>query len=296
MNINGKRVLVTGVSGTVGDRIAARFVREGASVTGLIRDVNHVSLLKKLNVEPVFGDLSDKSSIGAALEDVDYVVHAAAYLGNDWDLAKATNILGVKNLAEEALSAGVERFIHVSTLSVYGEPKASQVDESNPMASDHPEPYVFTKAESERILSSAMDKGLTCVILRPGAICAEQNSHWGDKQVERMKQVDTVTWLHPEDMIPWVHAENLAEMCMISCTNPNAVNQIYHAIDGNYRESDFRLKIAQAMGKSFQIPDREPERTIYVCDKIRAELGYRPVRSFEETVSALIRASAFQIF
>lgn len=288
MAINGKRVFVTGVSGTVGDRIAKRFVREGASVRGLIRDEDHVSMLNKLGVEPVFGDITDKSSIRTALEDVDYVVHAAAYLGNDWDLAKAANILGVKNLAEEALSAGVERFVHISTLSVYGEPRASEVDESSPMASDHSHPYVSTKAESERLLYSAIDKGLACVILRPGAICAEQNSHWGDKQIEKMKQVDTVTWLHPENMVPWVHAENLAEMCVIACTHPNAVNQIYHAIDGNYRESDFRVKIVQAMGKSLQTPDHEPERTIYVCDKIKEELGYFPVRSFEDTINALV--------
>ena len=49
-------------------------------------------MLEKLGVEPVFGDMTDKLSIKKALKDVDYVVHAAAYLGGDWDLAKAANI------------------------------------------------------------------------------------------------------------------------------------------------------------------------------------------------------------
>ena len=214
-------------------------------------------------------------------------MHAAAYLFDDWDVAKATNIVGVENLAEEARAAGVQRFVHISTLSVFGDPTDGEFDESSPMTVDYPHPYVSTKAQSERILHTAMDKGLGCVILRPGIICAEHNSHWGDRAIAQMREVETFASMHPDDMVPWVHTENLAEMCLIACTHPQAGNQIYHAIDGNYRASEFLIKIARAMGKTVQPPDRAPQRAIYSCDKIRVELGYRRVRRFDETMNAL---------
>jgi nucleoside-diphosphate-sugar epimerase len=292
LSLNNKTVFVTGVTGTVGDRIALRLLKEGAKVRGLVRNVNQFASCEKLGIEPVLGDMTDRRSISNALGGVDFVVHAAAYLGEDVDLAIAANVHGVKNLADEALSADVVRLVHISTISVYGEPNAGVFDESSKIVESHPSPYVRTKAESERILRRAMNDGLTCVILRPGAICAEYNSHWGDKQVERMAQVDVVTWVHPEDIVPWIHTDNVAEMCVIALTHPTAANQTYNAIDGNYPEHEFRVRIARAMGTPLSVPNREAERATYSADRVVAELGYRPVRSFENTICALERAAA----
>lgn len=288
MRLRDKVVLVTGVSGTVGDKIAAKCLGEGAKVKGLIRNKENISLCDKLGITPVIGDLKDREAIKEALKDVNLVIHAAAYLGGDRTTAEESNIQGVQVLVDASISVGVERFVHISTVSVYGHFEGDvELDETSDLAYGHSEVYISTKCESERILQDAISSGLKCVILRPGVICAENNSHWGDQLIAKISTVENVTWIHPDDVTPWVHAENLAEMCVLAATHPAAVNQIYNAVDGNYKENEFTVRIAHAMKKTLIIPDGNPIRMTYRCNKIKNDLGYRPIKKFEETVAQL---------
>ncbi|MEK3900140.1 NAD-dependent epimerase/dehydratase family protein [Paenibacillus sp. FSL R7-0179] len=288
MRLRDKVVLVTGVTGTAGDKIARRCVSEGAEVKGLIRNKDQIALCEELGITPVIGDLTDRAAIKNALQNVNVIIHAAAYLGEDLAIAEASNIQGVQSLAHGAVSAGVERFVHISTVSVYGHFDGEvELDEASSLAFGHGEVYISTKCESERIVQAAMADGLPSVILRPGVICSESNSHWGDRLVAKLADSGEVDWIHPEDLTPWVHADNLAEMCVLAATQPAAVNQCYNAIDGNYPEKDFTMRIGLALNKKFIIPGGDPIRTAYNCGKIKNELGYSPVKTFEETVVRL---------
>lgn len=288
MVLRNKVVLVTGVSGTVGEKIAIKCLSEGAKVKGLIRNVDIIPFCNQLGITPVIGDLTNREAIKEALKDVDIVIHAAAYLGGDRTIAEESNVHGVKSLVEGSISAGIERFVHISTVSVYGHFEGDvEMNEASDLAYGHSDVYTSTKCESERMIQDAIARGLDCVILRPGVICSEQNSHWGDKLVAKLAAVENVTWIHPDDLTPWVHGENLAEMCVLAATHPMAVSQIYNAVDGNYTEQEFTIRLAHAMKKTLIIPDGNPIRMAYSDNKIKVELGYHPTKNFEETVTAL---------
>ncbi|MCQ4087813.1 NAD(P)-dependent oxidoreductase [Saccharibacillus sp. JS10] len=288
MKLKNKNVLVTGVSGTLGDKIATKFLAEGAQVKGLIRSEQQTFICENLHIEPVISDLNDSEKLKQALQDVQIVIHAAAYLSDDPKLAEEANIRGMQTLVDAAISAGVERFVHISTLSAYDHLKGgSEVDESRELAVGHFDVYVSTKSESERILRQAEAQGLEIVILRPGLISSEHNSHWGDRLVKKLADTDHVDWIHPEDIAPWVHAENVAEMCVLAATHSKAAGQAYNAVDGNYPEQQFSIRILEALNKSFTIPGGDPIKTVYSHNKIVEELGYRPIRTFEETVALL---------
>ncbi|WP_017813143.1 NAD-dependent epimerase/dehydratase family protein [Paenibacillus shenyangensis] len=288
MKLHNKTVLVTGVSGTLGDKVATRCLAEGAQVKGLIRNEQQISICENLGIEAVVGDLNDRGTLEQAMQNVQFVIHAAAYLGDDRQLAEAANIKGVQTLVDAALMAGVERFVHISTVSVYGHfDEAVELEESSELSFGHSEVYLSTKCESERIVRQAEEKGLNVVVLRPGLISSEHHSHWGDQLVKQLAEAEKVDWIHPEDMAPWVHAENVAEMCILAAVRPSAVGQVYHAVDGNYPESQFRLRILQALKQQPIIPEGKPILTIYKTGKIADQLGYRPIRTFEDTLTAL---------
>lgn len=285
MELSGKRILVTGVTGTLGLRIAKRLLSEALEVRGLIRQAERFTEFESLGITPVFGDLTNQTSLEKAIEQIDWVVHCAAYLGDDENLAHQSNVEGVIHLATAALDAGA-RVLHISTTSVYGEPANGHMTESSPLAVDHPAPYIRTKIRSEQILLDYAARGLDVRILRPGAICAEHDSHWGDRQVRRMQEADRVTWVHPADLVNWVHADNIAEMVVLVLTRGKA-GDVFHAVDANIPETDFRMQLIEASGKPYQVPARAAERPTYATDKIRS-LGYEPVRSFDETMDALL--------
>lgn len=96
MRLRDKVVLVTGVTGTAGDKIARRCVSEGAEVKGLIRNRDQIVRCEELGITPVIGDLTDRAVIAEALRNVNIIIHAAAYLGEDRVIAEASNIQGCK--------------------------------------------------------------------------------------------------------------------------------------------------------------------------------------------------------
>lgn len=286
MELAGKKILVTGVTGTLGDRVARRFIKEGAHVRGLIREKHHVGKLQELGIYPIISNLTNLESLLNASKNVDIIIHCAAYLGEDLEAALQSNVTGVENIANAALVNGVQKFIHISSLSVYGEPYEGYFDERSPIAPNHNEVYVATKSQSEQILNAYKEKGLDVIILRPGAICAEENSWWGDRQVDRMLKTESVDWVHPEDMVPWVHTDNLVEMIHLVLSK-DVCNEVYNTIDGNYPEKEFRVKLTTALGKKMKVPNRMKQVPIYDHTKIN-KLGYRPIKSFETTVTNLI--------
>lgn len=285
MEIAGKKILVTGVTGTLGERVAKRFLKEGAEVRGLIRDNKNATKYYDLGITPILGDLTNQDSLVEATNNIDIVIHCAAYLGDDLDKAWSSNVTGVENIASIAVKSGVKKIIHISTLSVYGEPTEGYIDETHSIVQNNAEIYIGTKARSEQILNYYKDKGLDFIILRPGAICAEENSYWGDRQITRMHKSDIVNWVHPDDIVPWIHADNLVEMINLVILK-GVSGEVYNAIDGNYEEKEFRVKLISALGKKLEVPNRLIERPVYSNSKIK-ELGYVPIKTFYQTVSNL---------
>ncbi|MBY6036994.1 NAD-dependent epimerase/dehydratase family protein [Fictibacillus nanhaiensis] len=285
MEIKGKRILVTGITGTLGERVAISFLEEAKEVRGLVRDGTIFKKYEKLGIIPVQGELTNRASLQKSLVNVDIVVHCAAYLGDDMEQATHSNVIGVENIASLSLEAGVQKFIHISTLSVYGEPNEGHITEDIPIVQEHEEPYIHTKAKSEHILMSYVDKGLDVVVLRPGSICAEENSYWGDRQVYRMIKADVVDWVHPEDMIAWIHSDNLVDLIHLVIRSAKS-GEVFNAIDGNFPETEFRMRIIKVLGKLQKLPNREVQCPIYSDQKIK-NLGYVPNKVFSETIANL---------
>lgn len=286
MNLNESTILITGMTGTLGSRVARRFLEEAHEVRGLYRSQEQADQYAFKGVHAVIGELGNPNSLLTALQGVDLLIHCAAYLGDDPDLAQEANVTGVQHLGDAVTKSRVKRIVHISTTSVYGEVVSGHFTETSPLLpSEHV--YIHTKQESERLLQeNTPDSDL--IILRPGSICAEEQSYWGDRQVERMKEVDVITWVHPDDVVPWVHTDNLVEMIFIAAKNAHS-GDIFNAIDANLPETDFRMKLITASGTPYQTPNRSAERATFSNERIK-QLGYVPIRTPESTVEQLVKS------
>jgi nucleoside-diphosphate-sugar epimerase len=164
-------IFVTGGTGFLGHSLLPLLVEAGFHVRALTRHPERHDWLLPLGVEIVQGDVEDEAIIRRAVQGCRYVVHAAGRF-SFWgkrEQFERTNVIGAGHVMDAATAAGVEKFIHISTIVVVGEPLPNLVvDETHP-TNPH-EPYQRTKLRGETLaLDHYRKHQLPVVILRPGA-------------------------------------------------------------------------------------------------------------------------------
>jgi nucleoside-diphosphate-sugar epimerase len=136
MELKGKTALVTGATGFIGGRLAERLrIEEGVNVRALVRQPAKARRLADLGIEIVPGDITNPVSLPAAVAGCQLVFHAAAHVSEgvgDRAAVWAVNVTGAENIANAAVAAGVERFIHLSSCAVYGSLQQPNIDEQTP--------------------------------------------------------------------------------------------------------------------------------------------------------------------
>jgi nucleoside-diphosphate-sugar epimerase len=160
------RCLITGATGFIGSQLCQRLKDDGTQrFVALVHNPQRAARLGAAGVDTVAGDLLDPAAVARALSGCDAVVHLAH--GIDREAPTAT-----RNLVEGAITAGVRRFIHISSMSVHGPaPVAAAAREATATIGRYDDTYCNAKAQEEEIVQRAMDRGtLPAVILRPTVV------------------------------------------------------------------------------------------------------------------------------
>ncbi|MBX3062764.1 MAG: NAD-dependent epimerase/dehydratase family protein [Anaerolineae bacterium] len=165
------KIFVTGGTGFLGHSLLPLLVQQGFHVRALTRHPAAHPWLQQLGVETIAGDVEDAEVVMRAAQGCRYVVHAAGRF-SFWgkrEQFEQTNVIGASNVMAAALAAGVEKFIHISTVVVVGNPLPNViVDETHP--TNPADPYQRSKLRGEQAaLTYWREKNLPVVILRPGA-------------------------------------------------------------------------------------------------------------------------------
>lgn len=120
-NMDKKKVVVAGATGTLGNKIAAALLSEGAEVTAMVRATSNRSNLEKLGIKNfVIGDMMNKDSLKEALSPkhgFDAIVSGAAgYTRHTTGDNPQTDTVGYRNLVDATKEAGIPRFVMISIL------------------------------------------------------------------------------------------------------------------------------------------------------------------------------------
>ncbi len=160
------RVLLTGGSGFIGGHIARALADAGHDLRLLVRPTSDTALVSDVDFERAVGDLRQPDTLAAACEGMEAVVHAAAVLRavRQGDFMHA-NREGTGNLAAAAASAGVDRFVYISSIAAQG-PAPSATPEP-PETKLHPvSAYGRSKAAGEDELLKQLGH-MQIAIVRP---------------------------------------------------------------------------------------------------------------------------------
>lgn len=165
-----RNILITGGTGFIGSRLALKCIESGHLVrifgqVNTIAEKANKSILETRKAEIVLGAITDHEKLSYALEGIDVVFHLAAaqHEANVQDqVFYDVNVVGTKNLIELCIEKGVQRFVHGSTIGVYGD-ATGEIDEDTPC---HPSNiYGITKLEGETLALSYKDR-IPLVVIR----------------------------------------------------------------------------------------------------------------------------------
>jgi UDP-N-acetylglucosamine 4,6-dehydratase len=123
MKLAGSIILVTGGTGSFGNRVATKlFAEKPKEIRIFSRDEKKQWEMRRMhpNYRYIIGDVRDLDQLKKAMRGVDYVFHAAALKQvpscetYPFEAVK-TNILGSYNACEAAMASGVKTFVALST-------------------------------------------------------------------------------------------------------------------------------------------------------------------------------------
>lgn len=274
-------VLVTGATGFTGGHLAQRLARSGFSVRALVRDLDRGSHLQSQAIELVHGDVRDPTSLSRAMKGIDTVYHIAALFRQEnvtqqemW----AVNAQGVQNMLDAAISAGVKRFVHCSTVGVHGDVKNPPADEET--AYTPGDIYQESKTAGEKIARHYMAEGrLPVVVFRPGGIYGPGDRRFL-KLFRSIKKRRFVMIGTGEVLYQLVYIDDLVDGIICCGTVDKAVGNVYILTgEAAMTLNELVAAIAGVVGAPaprWRVPVTPVYLAGYLCEVLCKPLGIEP--------------------
>ncbi len=180
-----RTVLVTGAAGFIGGRVARHLADAGWVVRagyrpGGRRPAGHDGGVPGA-LEPVAADVTDPRGLAAALAGCDAVAHCA--VGD-----AAVTIDGTRAVLDAAGQAGVGRWVHLSSVAVFGAASGAVTD-AVPLVAAGRDSYGAMKAAAEQACRERVAAGAAPpdgVILRPTIVTGPGSDLWTLKMGRRL--------------------------------------------------------------------------------------------------------------
>jgi len=269
-------ILITGGSGYFGSRLRER-LREGGHAVRVFDLVDTDDRAK--DVEFVPGDIRDAGHLAKAMTDCDVIFHCVAQvpLAKDKQLFHSVNVHGTGNLLRAALEARVRKVIYLSSSAVFGAPRSNPVTEETPPAPG--EAYGRAKLEGETLCRQFEQRGLDVTIIRPRTIMGHGRLGIFQILFEWIREGFNVPVLGRGDNVyQFVHADDLAEACILAASRPGAAT--YHCGAADFGTMRAALEQLCAHAKTGSRVRSVPMAPTVCLMKVTSTLGLSPLGAY----------------
>ncbi|MHA1150165.1 MAG: NAD-dependent epimerase/dehydratase family protein [Promethearchaeota archaeon] len=248
-------ILVTGANGFIGSILTKKLIEAGHKVKAMVLKGTSEVLLKDVNCNIVYADVTKEEMLIEPLNNIDIIYHLAALTSIAWtNRIVKVNYGGTKTLLEKAIQSGVKRFVYMSSLVVHGFKNYHEADESTPIIKPkwYKRPYIKSKILSERLLQEHKNK-IEIVIIRPGFMpYGPHDILAGKNLIGRLDSGQTIPHInHGKAKTCYSYVENLCDGLILAGISPKAVGQTYLITDKNPPYITMKLymdKICEELG------------------------------------------------
>ncbi len=240
------RVFITGASGFIGRALAERYSADGHDVVGC-------DLVADGQRQVVAGDVSEPGAWQEHATGCELLIHTAADVSFRLERREKmwrSNVLGTANALAAAQRAGAQRFVHFSSVTVFGFEFPDGVDERHPVRNTYV-PYPDSKIASEQVVLQAHLEGrVPCTVVRPGDVYGPRSRVWAVIPAELIKARRFTLPGGGRGIHSPVYIDNLVDGVMLAAASPDGVGHVFTLSDGigvPYRE--FFAPYAELVGR-----------------------------------------------
>jgi nucleoside-diphosphate-sugar epimerase len=253
-------VLVTGATGFLGGRVVEKLFRERrATVRALVRDLPRAVRIARFPVELAHGDVSDQAAVQDAAAGCDVIVHCAYGTSGDRDERQRVNVEGTRNVLAAALSAGVQRVVHISTVMVYGIDTPATLDEGAPRAYCG-DAYADSKLDAEEVaFQFHADHGVPVTVLQPTAIYGPFGVQWTERVFEQLQSKRVPLIDGGEGILNIVYIDDAADAVLLAAEIPEAVGEAFLVSGEGVTYKTFYGELERILGTTATVSLSEEE-------------------------------------
>lgn len=258
-------ILVTGASGFLGSELVKQLVANNESVRIIVRpssDISHLASIKD-KIEIMEGDILDVPSLEIAMDGIEKIYHSAAVIGYDdsfYDSMYKCNIEGTANVVNVALTKGIKKLLHVSSIAaIGGKPNDLISEETKWEKNEWTTHYGITKMLAEREVWRAKQEGLEVVIVNPGIILGSSSNE--NKATMRVfKRIASGKMpFYSNGTNGFIDVRDVARIC-IQLMNSPVHSERFILINQNLSFKDYFERIAKRL--NVQPPKRALNKTL----------------------------------
>jgi dihydroflavonol-4-reductase len=256
------KIFITGGTGFIGRYTTELLSKTNHQLKLLVRKTSNSSVLKKLNITIVEGNLADKKSLLEGMKDCDSVINIAGHY-TFWEpdnkIYSTVNIEGTRNVMECALETGIKKIVHISTAGIYGKPKDDPFTEESSVGPIQYSEYFRTKYEAEKIVWNLFkEKGLAVVVIYPVCVLGAGDTKASGRYLSDLINRKLPATIFNKHIFTFVYVKDVAQAIINALEKENNIGKKY--LIGNYRCTwkDMNKLISEISGVPlpiFKLPD-----------------------------------------
>lgn len=254
--------LITGATGFVGLALCQLLEQSEHTVYGVVRRSDAVL---PASVKPIVVSSIADLYTHPILSEIDVVIHLAARVHQMKDTSadplsefRSINTEATKNLAIASQSAGVKRFVYLSSIKVNGDGQSEPyTEQSEPRPTD---PYGISKWEAECALKNiAAETGLEVVILRPPLVYGAGVRANFLSLIKLVQKGIPLPLGAVNNQRSLVYVGNLVDAIAQCATHPNAVGQTFLISDNtDLSTAELVKNLAKSLNKPIRLVKISP--------------------------------------
>lgn len=249
--------LVTGACGFSGSHMVELLRSRGHEVLATDIPGSDPSFVKSFGAEFLPSDVTRPETLKPLFDrGPEFLFHPASLFDYfaPWEPLYRVNVVGMRNLCEAAAHSGLKRFLHWSTLGVYGETGLEKpADEATPF--DPPNLYSKSKVEQEGVAQEFVrSAGLPITIMRPAPMYGPRN-RYGMYHIYRLlaktgtAYVPSIYPRHKRLRMPMVHVRDACGAALFLSEKQVAKGEVYNAVTTmDFTVDEFMTHVAVALG------------------------------------------------